>query len=151
MNTPWAILLTHFSDDDTEPFQKSRYEEIFTTSGAGKWNMVDFFRDMSHGILDLSGSKVFGWLKLDQKASEYTGSGANPAGRKQLIQWARDKAVEKKIKVGDFFSVVLVFNKDLDLFGGPNGVVCGDDAVNQTKLQFLELCIQLESSSEVGR
>jgi len=128
MNTPWAILLTHFSDDDTEPFQKSRYEEIFTTSGAGKWNMVDFFRDMSHGILDLSGSKVFGWLKLDQKASEYTGSGANPAGRKQLIQWARDKAVEKKIKVGDFFSVVLVFNKDLDLFGGPNGVVCGDDA-----------------------
>jgi hypothetical protein len=130
MNTPWAILLTHFSDDVTEPFPKSRYEEIFTPSGAGKWNMVDFFRDMSHGILDLSGSKVFGWFKLKQKESDYTGSGANPAGRNQLIQWARDKAVEEKVKVGDFFSVVVVLNKDTDLFGGSNGVVCDDNAAN---------------------
>ena len=57
MKTPWAILLVKFSDNDAEPYARERYEEIFTTAGSGKWNTVDYFRDMSHGKLDLSGSK----------------------------------------------------------------------------------------------
>jgi M6 family metalloprotease-like protein len=73
-NTPWAILLVKFSDDDSEPYVRKRYEEIFTSAGSGKWNMVDYFRDMSHGKLDLKGSKVFGWYTLDKKQSDYTGS-----------------------------------------------------------------------------
>ena len=47
--TPWAILLCKFSDDASEPYPRQRYEELFTTAGSGKFNMVDFFRDMSHG------------------------------------------------------------------------------------------------------
>jgi M6 family metalloprotease-like protein len=130
MQTPWAILLTKFSDNDAEPYNRSRYEEIFTTSGSGKWNMVDFFHEMSHGKLDLSGSKVFGWYTLDKTESEYTGSGANPQGRQDLINWARQKAIDNGVSLNEFFNVVVVLNNGLDLFGGGNGVVCGDDGRN---------------------
>jgi hypothetical protein len=131
MQTPWAILLTRFSDNDAEPYPRSRYDEIFTTAGAGKWNMVDYFRDMSHGKLDLSGSQVFGWYTLDKVTSEYAGSGANPAGRQELVQWAKDKATAEGVNLGNFHNVVVVLNSGLDLFGGGNGVVCGDDGANR--------------------
>src|SRR5215216_7695238 len=79
--TPWAILLCKFKDNVTaEPFTQQRFEELFTSSGAGKFNMLDFFQDMSHGLLDLSGSQVFGWFTLNKNSSEYTGSGANLQG-----------------------------------------------------------------------
>jgi ketosteroid isomerase-like protein len=130
MKTPWAVLLVKFSDHDTEPYDRTRYEQIFTASGAGQWSMPDYFADMSHGMLDLSGSKVFGWYKLSQKQSEYTGSGANPQGRKDLIGWARDKAAEAAVNLTDFYSVIVVLNLGADLCGGADGVVCGDDGSN---------------------
>jgi len=139
MKTPWAILLTKFSDTPSEPYSRTRYEEIFTTSGAGKWNMVDYFRDMSHGKLDLTESKVFGWHTLDQKRSEYVGSGANPQGRRDLLSWARQKATDnerltnKSFSLDPYYSVVVVLNVTGELFGGGAGVVCGDDGSNFDK------------------
>ena len=130
MQTPWAILLTKFNDNNDEPFPRLRYEEIFTTAGAGKWNMVDYFRDMSHGKLDLSGTQVFGWYTLDKATADYTGSGLNPSGRDELLQWAKDKATSEGVNLGDFHNVVVVLNSGRDLFGGLNGVVCGDDGAN---------------------
>lgn len=80
-STPWAILLCKFSDDASEPQPRQYYEKLFTQTGSGSLNMVDFFSDASHGQLDLSGSQVFGWLTLDKARSDYTGSGADQAGR----------------------------------------------------------------------
>lgn len=121
MDTPWAIILCKFSDDDSEPYPRQRFEELFTSAGAGKFNMPDFFRDVSHGRLDLSGSKVFGWHTLDKKRAEYVGSGANPQGREDLITWARQAEPE----AANFFSVVVVTNPPsppgVDLFGYMNG------------------------------
>src|SRR6478609_584717 len=106
MNTPWAVLLCRFSDDTAEPYPRSRYEEVFTSAGAGKWNMPDYFRDMSHGKLDLGGSQVFGWYTLDQASGDYTGSGVNQQGREDLIVWARQKATDAGVDLAAFFSVV---------------------------------------------
>ena len=131
MQTPWAILLTKFNDNNDEPFPRLRYEEIFTSAGSGKWNMVDYFRDMSQGKLDLSGSQVFGWYTLDKATADYTGSGLNPSGRNDLLQWAKDKATDESVNLGDFHNVVVVLNSGRDLFGGLNGVVCGDDGANR--------------------
>src|SRR5215212_3775055 len=126
--TPWAILLCKFKDNVTaEPFTQQRFEELFTSSGAGKFNMLDFFQDMSHGLLDLSGSQVFGWFTLNKNSSEYTGSGANLQGRRDLITWARQAAIDKKVDLSKFFSVVVFMNVSTDLFGGPAGVVCHPD------------------------
>ena len=130
MKTSWAILLTKFNDNNDEPYHRTRYEEIFTTAGTGKWNMVDHFRDMSHGKLDLTESRVFGWYTLDQKRSEYVGSGKNLAGRRDLITWARKKATDDGVDLDKFFSVVVVLNANADLCGGAQGVICGDDGSN---------------------
>jgi M6 family metalloprotease-like protein len=134
----WAVLLCKFKDDTTEPYGRQRYEELFTSSGIGKSNMVDFFRDMSHGQLDLSGSRVFGWYTLDKNRSDYL-AGVLPTmteeqaaiaineARHTLIQWARDAAAADLTAHGPFFSVVICMNVPTDLFGGADGVVCDDD------------------------
>lgn len=124
---PLAVLLCHFSDDLVAPYERSRYEDIFTSVDEGKWSIPDYFRDMSHGRLDLSGSRVFGWLTLDKETSEYAGSGANQAGRQDLLTWARAAAGAADIDLSPFRSVVVVMNYARDLFGGGNGAACGDD------------------------
>jgi hypothetical protein len=82
--TPWAILLTKFSDNNSEPFPRQFYGNLFTSAGSGTRNMVDFFRDASHGNLDLSGSQVFGLARPAQTHGDYKGSGPNWQGRLDL-------------------------------------------------------------------
>jgi hypothetical protein len=124
--TPWAILLCKFSDVSTEPYLRSRYEEIFTSAGAGKFNMVDFFRDMSHGHVDLSGSRVFGWYTLEQKQSDYKGRGDNPKGRDDMLGWARQAAAKAGDDLSGFFNIVVTTNASVDLFGGIKGAFADD-------------------------
>lgn len=126
--TPWAVLLCKFKDNDTEPYPRQRFEELFTSAGIGKLNMVDFFRDMSHGNLDLSGSQVFGWLTLDHNRSEYSLlTGTNNDKRNKLMEWVRTAALASSIDLTQFTAPVMVFNVPTDLFGGGGGAVCDDD------------------------
>ncbi len=124
--SPWAILLCKFSDDNTEPFTVQHYQDLFTRSGIGTLNMVDYFLDMSHGSIDIGGSRVFGWYTLEQRRSDYTGSGANGAGRNQLVAWARQAAAaDLGTSVG--WPVVVCMNVPTDLFGGIGAAVCSSD------------------------
>src|SRR5438128_1316499 len=121
--TPWAVLLCKFNDDASEPFTRAFAEQLFASAGTGTLNMVDYFGDASLGAVDTSGSRVFGWLTIPQPRSAYVGSGANPAGRNQLITWGRDAAAAAGVNLGGFFNIVLVMNVGTDLFGSVNGVV----------------------------
>lgn len=79
--TPWAVILCKFNDNATEPFPRKYYENLFTTSGAGTRNMVNFFHDVSHRRLDVSGTQVFGWYTLPHKRADYVGvAPIRPAG-----------------------------------------------------------------------
>lgn len=123
INTPWAVLLCKFNDDDSEPFQKSFYDDLFTASGVGSMNMVDFFRDVSNGMLDLGGTQVFGWFTFNKepfnkKRSDYKGSGGNQAGRDELVSWARQAAAAKGHDLSNFFGVVVCMNVPTEYFGG---------------------------------
>lgn len=128
IKSSWAVLLCKFNDDSTEPFTRDYYEDLFTSSGVGSQNMVDFFRDVSHGNLDLSDTRVFGWYTLNKKASEYGLTGPEKRkNRVNLINWALQAAAAK----GDILPqdaqdgrVVVCMNVQTDLFGGGNGVVC---------------------------
>jgi hypothetical protein len=131
INTPWAILLCKFSDSDAEPYPRQRFEEIFTTAGSGKFNMTDFFRDMSHGKVDLSGSRIFpsaekGWYKLTQKSTDYLGAKTKPDGRATLLDWARQAASDNGDTLNGFFNIVVVTNVPADLYGGTDGAACDD-------------------------
>jgi hypothetical protein len=58
----WAILLCKFKDRQDEPQNKDFFERLFT--GAGVGGVVDYFRDISYGKLELSSSEVRGWYAL---------------------------------------------------------------------------------------
>ncbi|MFG2738766.1 hypothetical protein ACGFY0_01675 [Streptomyces chartreusis] len=125
----WAVVLIQFSDATTPPsYPRERFKELFTGAGVGKFNMVDNFWEMSHGKLDLSVSRVFGWYPIPQKTSDYTGSGANPAGRQDLITWARKAASNAGEDLSPYADRVFVItHPPTDLFGGVGlGGVSGD-------------------------
>jgi hypothetical protein len=130
--TPWAILLCKFNDDSSAAiYPRQRFNEIFTSAGNGKFNMIDYFRDMSHGQLDLSGSKVFpspdkGWYTLTQKQSDYLGWNTPTYGRGALQVWAREAAKANQDELTGFFNIVVVMNTPTDLFGGTGGVATDD-------------------------
>lgn len=74
--TPWAILLCKFKgDDSTPPHPRSFYENLFTSTKKGVRSMANFFHEMSHGRLDLSGSQIFpykdGWFTLNHTLVEF--------------------------------------------------------------------------------
>jgi hypothetical protein len=136
--TPWAILLCKFQDDLTEPQSRSFYEDLFTASGRGQDNLVDFYDDFSFGHVDLGGSRVLGWYTLAQARADYTGSGVNPAGRWELIGWARNAAMAAGVNLSAFSGTVVCMNVGTDLFGG-GGAVCCDPGSMQVSILAQEV------------
>jgi hypothetical protein len=124
--SPWVVLLCKFKDDDTEPFGRQHYLDLFTSSGQGTQNMVDYFSDCSHGNIDIGGSEVKGWYTLDKNRADYVGSGANNQGRNDLIDWAKQKAIDTdNVDFSRYAGVLVCMNVATDLFGGAHGAVCG--------------------------
>jgi hypothetical protein len=131
--TPWAILLCKFNDDNSGPiYPRQRFDELFTSAGNGKFNMIDYFRDMSHGKLDLNGSRVFPprreteWYTISHPSSDYLGSNTPVLGRSALLTWARDAAAAKGDDLSGFYNIVVVMNTATDLYGSLNGVATDD-------------------------
>ncbi len=124
-SSPWAILLTKWKDNDAEPRPRSFFESLFTSAGAGTFNMTDFFGTMSHGKLDLSGSAVHGWFTLDQPQTDYVGN-ATPQpgqlGRNELRDAAIAKAVANGVNLSKYAGVVVVMNTNTDLCGWTGGM-----------------------------
>jgi hypothetical protein len=123
----WAVLLCKFADDQAVPPPLLHYQRLFTGVGAGSSNMVDYFRDMSHGQLDLSGSQVFGWFTLTQNRSAYAGNIATPpAGqfnRNGLFALCQQAALNNGVPLGTFDGTVVSMIGNVDLWGGPPGVM----------------------------
>src|SRR5262245_41031208 len=111
MKTPWAVLLLKFSDQNTEPFSRAYAERMFTAAGSGTGNAVDYFRDVSHGRADLSGSRVFGWFLMThaksdvdayrrEKIAEDKKNGtalANTLTRQRIVDWGLEAAADHKV------------------------------------------------------
>lgn len=138
-STPWAILLTKWNDMPAEPKSRPFFEKLFTTAGAGTFNMTDYFKTMSHGAIDLAGSEVFGWNTLDQAQGTYVGNSKPADGqidRDGLVAAAKAKAIEAGVKVSKFYGVVVVMNTLTDLFGvlGGQAAVCDPGSFEPTVL-----------------
>jgi hypothetical protein len=122
MKTPWAIILCKFSDDDSEPFPIQHYKDLYTSADVGsKWNMVKFFHDCAHGNIDVGGSQVFGWFKLNKSVADYNALGGG--ARAALIGWARAAATAAGHDLTPFFSTVACTNLWSDIGECGVGVV----------------------------
>ncbi|MCO4291565.1 hypothetical protein NF867_01640 [Solitalea sp. MAHUQ-68] len=124
--SPWAIILVRFSDD-TDPLPPlTKYEDLFTRRGRGDLNMVDFFYEMSHHKIDISGSRVFGWYTLDQRRADYVGNVyPQPVGkinRNGLLDAARAKAIAAGVNLADYSGVVVSGLNAVDLCGWVGGM-----------------------------
>lgn len=128
--TPWAVLLCRFADETGSMLSREHCERLFTGVGSGSMNMVDFFGDVSHGKLDLGGSKVFGPFTLPRSKGDYVGNVANPPpgklNRGGLFELCEKTANDNGVNLGQFSGVVVVMAGSVDLFGflGGMGAVC---------------------------
>jgi hypothetical protein len=131
----WAILLLRFNNEENLSASAPSldfYERLFTVKGAGTLNVPAFFSDVSHGQLDLSASKVFDWMTIKAKRSDYVGNIADkdvPEGkfnRNGLIALGNQTALDNKINLGDYDGIVYSFAGRIDLFGvlGGMAAVC---------------------------
>ncbi|MFD9636253.1 hypothetical protein [Streptomyces violascens] len=124
--SPWAVLRCQFADTVNVPpgVDDAYFADLFTASGSGTLNMVDYFLDSSHGKIDTGGTEIFGWYRLDQNSTEYTGSGSNQAGRNQLVAWAKQKAVATDgVDFSQYAGVLVCMNVPTDYWGSANSVV----------------------------
>jgi Bacterial Ig-like domain (group 3) len=69
---PWVVVLCNFSDQPTEPYPQSYFEEMFANAGTGKLGQFDYWHDVSFGQLTISGTTVTKWVvaKNPSKLSE---------------------------------------------------------------------------------
>ncbi len=135
IRSPWAILLVRFSDDKGPSPALKKYQDLFTSKSTDL-NMVEFFSDMSHGRLDVSGSKVFGWYTLAAKRADYVGNVyPQPAGklnRNGLLDLARATAAAAGVALGDYSGVVVSGFQHVDLCGWVGGMAALCDSFSLT-------------------
>ena len=116
----WAIILCRFSDRSFEPQPADYYEDLFTRHGAG--GQADYWRDVTFGNIDLTGSRVFGWLTMSHASTEVSQL-VFPGQRGTLVQWGRDAAAAAGIDLTPFRQVLVVHNYGVDHGAAGNGIV----------------------------
>ncbi len=125
--TPWAVLLIKFQDDSVDYRPRSYYERLFTAQGTGSMNMVDYFREMSHNLLDLSGSRIFDGITLPVNRADYVVSNPLPAqyDREEMAKLCFEVAERSSsFRGSEYDHVVIAFNTPADLYGLPGLTVC---------------------------
>jgi hypothetical protein len=130
--TPWVVLLCKFLDKQNEPFTAQYAREFFTSVGTPQRNMVTYWHEVSHDHVDLSGNQVVGWITIPRNSTDYTGSGANPAGRDEIVAWAKQAAADNGVTLQNYYGVIICLNVDLDYFGQAFNVVIGPTGLNMT-------------------
>jgi hypothetical protein len=127
-STPWAVLLFKFQDDLTERWPRRHYERLFTSAGTGSMNMLDYFSEMSHGRLDLSGSQVFGWFILPIDRADYATTPTKPGqlDRPGLLALCRKMVADQGIDLSGFPKQLISLNADETDFYGYFGLAFSD-------------------------
>jgi hypothetical protein len=119
-NWPWAIVLCRFNDVPTEPQPVGYYRDLFAENGTG--GVCDYWRTVSCGALDLTGSRVFGWFQMNHASSEL-GQLVFPGDRRRLVQWGIDTAQANGVDLRPFRGLLVVQNFGVDHGAADNGIL----------------------------
>jgi hypothetical protein len=133
----WAILLVKFKDDTTVNPPLTKYQNLFTKKGQGTLNMVEYFKNMSNGQLDVGDSEVFGWFTIDKVQADYVGiltPVGNQIDRAGLLDIARTTATSNGVNLSLFNGVVVSVLSPTDLCGfeGALAAICDINSLNPT-------------------
>jgi len=141
--SPWAVLLVCFRDDPEQLPALDEYEDLFTATGTGRMNMVDYFSDMSHRKVDLSGSRVFGWFRLPANRADYVGNvypqppgKLNRDGLLSLAWQVAGAAGDTQVNFPDFAGTVVCSYGGTDLCGWVGGMaaLCDSNSLSPSLL-----------------
>jgi hypothetical protein len=112
---PWAVILCRFSDlPNEEPYPPSFYEDSFTEAGAGKGLEFDYFRQVTYGAVDMTGSKVYGWFPMPKHSTKDLATLKYPQDRHKLVEWGAEVAKDNHIDLKPFYGVLVFFNSPTD-------------------------------------
>jgi hypothetical protein len=100
------------------------YEVFFTITGIFTFNVVQYFDAMSHGLVDVTGNKVFP-CKLNLTAAEGLALANNPGGKEYqdgMFKRAKDALLQQYgINWKDFYGIAVSFQSpDFGSQGGVN-------------------------------
>ena len=112
-STPWVVLRCQFSDDTSSPGPEPILHDLFTTNGTSPDDMVSYWRDMSGGAVDLTGSTVApGWFRMSLSLA---GARAMqwPAARGTLID-ACIAAADPSVDFSRFYGIIVATNQLID-------------------------------------
>jgi hypothetical protein len=79
---PWAIILCRFKGAAPNPALEKPIEDFYRSIfSPGTGGLIEYWRDVSLGAIDISGSKVFGWVELEIPREKAGGSSiTSPVG-----------------------------------------------------------------------
>jgi hypothetical protein len=123
---PWAVILCRFKGEPAKPAREGPIEQLFRGAfRPGTGGLVEYWRDVSLGKIDIRGSQVFGWLEVDvPRNMANTGSGAN---RSTLVDAAIRAARANGIDpVTGFHSQLSVYIENWSIDNVPPGLDWSD-------------------------
>jgi M6 family metalloprotease-like protein len=108
---PWVAVLCKFADDPGEPRSASYFEALI---GGDRPGLDHYWRQLSYGAVNLTGSEAAGWYTLPRPRSYYTGLSTN-----NMLATLFDDctaAADDDIDFSGFVGINLMFNNELDGF-----------------------------------
>lgn len=113
---PWAIILCRFkgaAPHPSEPDVEALYRRMFRPGSGG---LIEYWRDVSLGNIDITGSRIFGWIKVDIPRDKAGGNRrSNPVGpgRAGLVDAAiRAVLAEDPRALDGFHGQISVYNEN---------------------------------------
>jgi hypothetical protein len=89
VKAPWAVILCRFKGQAANPAVEMPIEQFYRGAFAqGTGGLVEYWRDVSLGMIDISESKVFGWLEVDIRRADAGGGPPSGPGRSGLVDAA---------------------------------------------------------------
>jgi hypothetical protein len=111
---PWVTILCRFADSPATPKPRSYFEGLM---GAAAPGLDHYWREVSYGAVDLTGSRVVGWYDLPQPRSHYVYAPSGSTIPQLDFQRSVEDctaAADRDIHLPDFVGINLMFNDDLD-------------------------------------
>jgi hypothetical protein len=130
---PWAVILCRFKGSPPDPVLEEPIEQFYREAFApGTGGLVEYWRDVSLGAIDITGSRVFGWVEIEIPRSSAAGSPKSSPpgpGRLGLANYAVNavKRLSGEHALDGLFGSIAIYSQNFSKDGAPPGSDWGTD------------------------